>query len=65
MVHHSTAPSYQTSTNATETPYADEELEMAMKLEASPLAETSAGMTNLHNQLANLTLELHEIKKGK
>ena len=43
----------------------DEALEMAMKLEASPLAETSIGMTNLQNQLANLTLQLHEIKKGK
>ena len=36
-----------------------------MKLEASPLVETSAGMTNLQNQLANITLQLHEIKKGK
>ena len=36
-----------------------------MKLEASPLAETSAGMKKLQNQLANLTLQLHEIKKGK
>ena len=36
-----------------------------MKLEASPLAETSTGMKNLQNQLANLTLQLHEIKKGK
>ena len=43
----------------------DEALEMSMKLEASPLAETSIGMTNLQNQLANLTLQLHEIKKGK
>ena len=33
----------------------DEALEMAMKLEASPLAETSIGMTNFQNQLANLT----------
>ena len=38
---------------------------MEIKLEASPLAETSTGMTNLQNQLANLTLQLHEIKKGK
>ena len=36
-----------------------------MKLEASPLAETSTGMTTLQNQLANLTLQLHELKKGK
>ena len=43
----------------------DEALEMAMKLEASPLAETSTGMTNLQNQLANLMLQMHEIRKGK
>ena len=43
----------------------DDTLEMAMKLEASPLAETSTGMKNLQNQLANLTLHMHEIKKGK
>ena len=59
MIHRSTAPSHQTSTNAAEA------LEMEMKLEASPLAETSTGMTNLQNQLANLTLQLHELKKGK
>ena len=41
----------------------DEVLDMAMKLEASPLAETSIGMTNLQNQLANLTLQLHDIRK--
>ena len=34
----------------------DDVLEMVMKLEASPLAETSTGMTNLQNQLANLTI---------
>ena len=43
----------------------DEALEMVMKLEASPLAETSVGMNNLQNQLANLILQLHKIKKGK
>ena len=43
----------------------DDALEMAMKLQASPLAETSTGMTTLQNQLANLTLKLHELKKGK
>ena len=32
----------------------DDALEMAMKLEASPLYETSIGMTNLQNQLANV-----------
>ena len=36
-----------------------------MKLEASPLAETSTGMTTLQTQLANLTLQIHELKKGK
>ena len=36
-----------------------------MKLEASPLAENSTGMATLQNQLANLTLQLHDLKKGK
>ena len=36
-----------------------------MKLEASPLAETNTGMTNLQNQLANLTIQMHDLKKGK
>ena len=38
---------------------------MAMKLESSPIAETSTGMTQLQTQLANLTLQVHDIKKGK
>ena len=36
-----------------------------MKLEASPIAETSAGMTQIQSQLAHLTLQLQDIKKGK
>ena len=36
-----------------------------MKLEASPIAETSARMTQIQSQLANLTLQLHDMKKGK
>ena len=42
-----------------------EELEIAMKLEASLIAEASAGMAQIQNQLANLTLQLQDIKKGK
>ena len=34
----------------------DDALEIVMKLEASPLAETNTGMTNIQNQLANLML---------
>ena len=40
-------------------------LEIAMKLEASPIAEISVGMAQIHNQLANLTLQLQDIKKCK
>ena len=40
-------------------------LEVAMKLEASPLQEASAGMAQIQSQLANLTLQLQDIKKGK
>lgn len=36
-----------------------------MKLEASPIAETSVGMAQIQSQLANLTLQLQDIKKGK
>ena len=36
-----------------------------MKMEESPIAETSVGMVNIHNQLANLTLQLHDMKKDK
>ena len=36
-----------------------------MKLEASPLQEASAGMAQIQSQLANLTLQLQDIKKGK
>ena len=42
-----------------------EALEIVMKLEASPIAETSVGMAQIQNQLANLTLQLQDIKKGK
>lgn len=36
-----------------------------MKLEASPIAETSVWMAQIQSQLANLTLQLQDIKKGK
>jgi len=36
-----------------------------MKLEALLIDETSVGMVNIQNQLANLTLQLHDMKKGK
>ena len=42
-----------------------EALEIAMKLEASPIVERSTGIVHIQNQLANLTLQLHDIKKGE
>ena len=36
-----------------------------MKLEASPIGETAAGMNQIQAQLANLTLQLQDIKKEK
>ena len=42
-----------------------EALEITMKLEASSIPETSVRMAQIHNQLANLTLQLHDMKKGK
>ena len=43
----------------------NEALEMAMKLEASPIGETIVGMNQIQAQIANLTLQLQDIKKEK
>ena len=42
-----------------------EALEIAMKLEASPIEENAASMNQIQAQLVNLTLQLQDIKKGK
>ena len=36
-----------------------------MKLEPSPVGETAVGMNQIQVQLANLTLQLQDIKKAK
>ena len=42
-----------------------EALELAMKLEASFIADGTAEMVQIQSQLANLTVQLQDIKKGK
>ena len=42
-----------------------EALENTMKLEASPFGENAIGMNQIQTQLANLMLQLQDIKKGK
>lgn len=42
-----------------------EALEIAMKLEASPVGENVAGMAQVQSQLAAFTIQLQEITKGK
>ena len=42
-----------------------EALEIAMRLEASPMSESTLGMDQLQQQLVNITLELQSLKKGK
>jgi len=42
-----------------------EALEIAMKLEASPIGETGIRMAQIQHQLANLTLQLWDMKKWK
>ena len=42
-----------------------EALELAMKLEASPIVYGAAGMVQIQSQLDNLTIQLQDIKKGK
>ena len=40
-------------------------LEIAMKLEASPVGETRVGMNQIQSQLGNPTIQLQDIKKGR
>ena len=42
-----------------------EALELAMKLESSPIRDGGAGMMQIQSWLASLTVQLHDIKKGK
>ena len=42
-----------------------EDLEIMMKLEASPIGETTVGMNHIQAQLENLTLQLQDIRKEK
>ena len=42
-----------------------EALELPTKLEASPISDGAAGMVQIQPQLANLMIQLQDIKKGK
>ena len=42
-----------------------EELELAMKLEDSPIRDGATRMIQIQSQLANLTIQLQDIKRGK
>ena len=42
-----------------------EALEIAMRLEASPMSKSTLGMDQLEKQLVNITPELQSLKKGK
>jgi hypothetical protein len=43
----------------------DEALEISMKLEATPVGESSLGMSKTLNQLTNLSLQVEDMKKDK
>ena len=43
----------------------EEALEIAMKLEDSPVDEIGIGIIHIQSQLVNLTIQLHDIKKWK
>ena len=42
-----------------------EALELEMNLEASTIGDGAAGMVHIQSQLANLTIQLQDINKGK
>ena len=43
----------------------NEALEIAMKLEASPVDEIGVGMNQIQSQLVNMVIQLQDINKGK
>ena len=42
-----------------------EALEIAMRLDALPVSNSTMGMDQLQKELVNITLELQSLKKGK
>ena len=64
MVHCSIIASYQDSTYATEGADQQEALEIAMKLETAPV-EDNFGIAQIQVQLAEMALELRDMKNGK
>ena len=40
-------------------------LELEMDMEASPISDDATGMVQIQSELANLTIQLQDIKKGK
>ena len=42
-----------------------EALDLEMKLEDSPIGDGVAGMIQIQSQLANLTIQLQDMKRGK
>jgi hypothetical protein len=43
----------------------DEALEIAMKLESTPMGESNSGMSQILSQLTSLSLQVKDIKKDK
>ena len=42
-----------------------EALELAMKLEDFPIGDGAAGMIQIESQLANMTIQIQDMKRGK
>jgi hypothetical protein len=42
-----------------------EALEISMKLEATPIGESSPGMSHILNQLSSLSLQVEDMKKNR
>jgi hypothetical protein len=43
----------------------DEELEISMKLESTPMGESNSGMSQILSQLTRLSLQVEDMKKDK
>ena len=65
MIHRCISTTYQDVVDAAEDYNISEVLEIIMKLEASQVWETQVGMNQSQSQLANLMIQLQDIKKGR
>jgi hypothetical protein len=65
MVHYCPSTTHQSSLDSIEDCLQVEALEITMKLESTPIGESSSGMSQIMSQLTSLSLQVEDMKKNK